>query len=71
VKTDREIANDLHRYLMFRANQEGVKYGFNPEFFLYALREGITEFFGINVHNGAIQADQQNLEAFAKWASLN
>ena len=71
MKTDMEVAKDLHRYLMFRAKQEGVGYGFNPEFFLYALREGITEFFGISVRNGGIQSDEQNPQAFAKWLALN
>jgi hypothetical protein len=68
---NREIAKELHRYLMFRANLEGVQYGLIPEFFLDALRKGTRIFFGISVDNDGLEADEQNPEAFAKWTSLN
>jgi hypothetical protein len=66
-----KLAKNLHRYLIFRADQEGVKYSLSPESFLDALRKGATKFFGISVDSNGLQADEQNPEAFARWTSLN
>jgi hypothetical protein len=71
VLDDRQIAEQLHRYLKFRANQEGQQYSLDPQFFLDALQQNVTKFFGIKVYLGGLESDEQNPEAFAKWTALN
>ena len=71
MKNDRQIANDLNRYMIFRADQEGVAYNLNPEYFLNALRMGVTNFFGISIDDSGLEADEQNPKAFAEWQRVH
>jgi hypothetical protein len=63
------IADDLHRYMAFRARSEGVAYTLDPAFFRDQLNAGVRKFFGVVVEHGALVHDEQQPALFREWRS--
>jgi hypothetical protein len=57
-----EIAAELHRYLKYRAEQEGQTYELYPEFFAEGLRRGVRSFFGVEIGSRGIATDTKRLD---------
>jgi hypothetical protein len=67
IRSHEDTARDLHEYMSFRAEREGVGYELDAGFFLEALQQGVAVFFGISIGANGIEADEQNPAAFAEW----
>ena len=62
---------ELHAYMDFRAARENVDHTFTPAMYAEMMREGVVQFFGIDVDpdTGAIISDDQNPGALAAYRS--
>jgi hypothetical protein len=64
------LAQLLHRYMQFRAKEEKTDYDLDAEFFASALKNGARYFFGVQVKNDRMVADDENPNAFLKWSAV-
>jgi hypothetical protein len=66
----KELAEQLHNYMQFRAKREGQGYALSPEWFASCLAKGATRFFGIEVSDTRLVEDEQQPELFAEWHGI-
>jgi hypothetical protein len=65
--TPLETAQALDAYMRFRAADEGVEYDLSPDFFANAIEKGCELFFGVEIQDGKLVADEQQPKLFKKW----
>lgn len=66
----RDLADQLHSYMRFRAAREGVPYEFTAPQFRIHLRDGVRDFFGIETSDRKIIRDRQKPELLDEWQKL-
>lgn len=63
----RDLADQLHAYMSFRAGKEGVPYECSPPWFRIHLRDGVRDFFGIETDDRRILRDRQQPVLLDEW----
>jgi hypothetical protein len=66
----RELGKALDSYMRFRAEQKGVGYELNPEFYETRIRSGISAFFGVTFADDELLGDRQQPKIFKQWKKL-
>jgi hypothetical protein len=66
----RRVAENLDKYMRFRAVREGVGYKFDPAFYQIAMWLGADTFFGVTVKGDELISDEQQPVLFEQWKAI-
>ncbi len=61
------VAEQLHDYIRFRAEKEGVGYDLGVSFFERALLSGCVQFFGVTIKGNQLIKDKEQPDLFNEW----
>jgi hypothetical protein len=70
TKDCRRAAENLDKYMRFRAAKEGVGYKLSPEFYQTAMWLGADKFFGVTLKGDELIGDEQQPPLFKKWKAI-
>jgi len=62
----KELADQLHSYMTFRAAKENMPHTLDKNFYLQGILQGVA-FFGIHYDVNGIVSDAQNPTALEEW----
>ena len=61
------LAEELHQYMTFRAQREGLTYGLDATWFAGYLKAGVRLYFGVETTDKRIIRDEQKPDLVAEW----
>jgi hypothetical protein len=64
------LADELHRYVKFRAEKQGFPYDLDAKFFAGYIKARVRGFFGVETTSTRIVRDTQRADLLAEWKSL-